>query len=94
MLAENGVKSPTCSTTTFQLVQDVAPNTVIFHIRENTIPKSHRTISVSDQIRFTFLFLPIVLVTLQSVLQGIISFTVSMQSVPFSARPSIGSARG
>jgi peptidoglycan/LPS O-acetylase OafA/YrhL len=66
MLAENQANSRTSSIATYSLVEDIAPKTATFRTRERCILKSRDRISISDQVRFTLLFLPVVLVTLQS----------------------------
>ena len=66
MLAENRAHSVTSGATSYSLVEGVAPNSSIFGTRENSLTKSFDAFSTSDQIRFAILFLPIILITLQS----------------------------
>ncbi len=66
MLAENCAHAVTSSATSYSLVEGVAANPSIFGTRENSLSKSFDAFSTSDQIRFAILFLPIILITLQS----------------------------
>ncbi|HEX4415771.1 MAG TPA: acyltransferase [Lacipirellulaceae bacterium] len=66
MLAENRANSPVSSVATYPLVEDTAPATLLFRPRESAAPQTSARICLADQIRFTLLFLPIVLIAVQS----------------------------
>ena len=66
MLAEKRANSPASSVAAYSLVEGVAPAPTILRIRDSGIPISRDRIRISDQVRFTFLFSPIVLIALQS----------------------------
>jgi peptidoglycan/LPS O-acetylase OafA/YrhL len=92
MLAENRGNSPTSPISPYSLVADVAPNTALFRTSERSIPVSRDRISIPDQIRFTILFLPIVLIVLQSYYKR--HFLHSLQAAgPFGAEAIYWTAR-
>jgi peptidoglycan/LPS O-acetylase OafA/YrhL len=81
MLAENHAHTVTSGATLYSLVEGVAANPSIFGTRENSQSKSFDAFSTSDQIRFAILFLPIILITLQSYFRSSILESLS----PFSS---------